>query len=158
MTYPHDQEYSIRKPGLGRDPDLAEPGAEQAMADPADPASPDPDSDVVVAEIVDSDAVSAGADAAQRSTNLGPQWHDIQARFVDDPRDAVQLAAEAADAALKALASSLHQQRARLLPPATDPASHDTEQLRSALRQYRQFCQGIAELGGRMPRAGTMAR
>jgi hypothetical protein len=78
---------------------------------------------------------------------LSPEWREIQATFVDDPRGAVQLAADAAEAALTALVTSLRERHATLGPA----ASQDTEELRTALREYRRLCQGIAEVGRRLP-------
>jgi hypothetical protein len=89
---------------------------------------------------------SAGAGGQPFSSqHLSQEWREIQASFVDDPRGAVQLAAEAADAALTALVTSLRDRHATLGPT----AAQDTEQLRAALQEYRMFCQGIAETGRR---------
>jgi hypothetical protein len=76
-------------------------------------------------------------------------------QFRHDPHGSVQLAAAAADGALGALVCSLHDRRSALLPGTTEPASQDTEQLRSTLQQYRLFCQGIEDLGQRLPEART---
>ena len=85
---------------------------------------------------------------------LSEQWHDIQAMFVDDPQGSVDRAAAAADDAVSALVESLRQR----LPagPAGDPG--DTEQLRSTLRSYRNFCQRVADLDEELLQAGPMAR
>jgi hypothetical protein len=84
------------------------------------------------------------------SSNLSQQWHDIQARFVDDPADAVRLAAQAAEAAVTELISVL-QGRQSALASGTDGASRpDTEQLRSILRECRTLCQDVAEMGRRL--------
>jgi hypothetical protein len=107
--------------------------------------------------------VSAGNDAASgpaRPTGTPPaqprhsdeqmsqQWHDIQAGFVDDPRGAVKLAAKAADDALAGLVTALRERQAALGSAET---TEDTEVLRSALREYREFCQGIEEIGRELP-------
>jgi hypothetical protein len=85
---------------------------------------------------------------------ISEQWHDIQAMFVDDPQGSVDRAAAAADDAVSALVESLRQR----LPagPAGDPG--DTEQLRSTLRSYRNFCQRVADLDEELLQAGPMAR
>jgi hypothetical protein len=91
-------------------------------------------------------ANGAGGESAPFSAErLSQEWHEIQASFVDDPRGAVQLAAEAADSALTALVTALRERHATLGPSATQ----DTEQLRAALQEYRRFCQGLAETGRR---------
>jgi len=115
------------------------------------------------------DAGTGDADAAgdrpgpaatgPQAADLGQQWHDIQAMFVDDPRGSVQLAAAAAAAAVDALAETLRQHQADdLSDPAldNDPAPHntarpDTEQLREALRGYRIFCQSLADSSRQLP-------
>jgi hypothetical protein len=79
---------------------------------------------------------------------LSQQGHDIQAGFVDDPRGAVRLAAKAADDALAALVTALRERQATLGSAET---TEDTEVLRGALREYRQFCQGIEEIGRELP-------
>lgn len=73
---------------------------------------------------------------------LSEQWHDIQAMFVDDPQGSVDRAAAAADDAVGALVASLRQR----LPAGLAGDPGDTEQLRSTLRSYRDFCQRVADL------------
>ena len=92
------------------------------------------------------------------SGRLGQQWHDIQAMFVDDPQGSVQRAAQAADAAIRTLVDFLRQQQAALIPADRDGNPGDTEQLRAALRSYRNFCQRAAELEAQLPRAGATRR
>jgi hypothetical protein len=166
----------------GADP-LAAPGHSDAapLADeavsPADSESADgelPDDEVSGNELSD-DMSPAGPNAAadglfpadattgpagqQGIGALGQQWHDIQAMFVDDPRGSVQLAAEAADAAVCSLVESLRELQNGLRPAAgsasSDPA--DTEQLRGALRRYRAFCETVRDLAHRLPQVGGVA-
>ena len=103
-------------------------------------------------------AAGTATGAPAGNGGLSEQWHDIQAMFVDDPQGSVQRAAQAADAAVSTLVESLRQSQAALVPTgmASEPA--DTEQLRSALRHYRVFCQRIADLDEQLPRADAMAR
>ncbi|HSK38033.1 MAG TPA: hypothetical protein VLA80_14985, partial [Actinomycetota bacterium] len=61
---------------------------------------------------------------------------DIQAGFSDEPRQAVEEAGRFVDDLLRQVADSLQRQRSQLAG-ATDEAS--TEDLRLALRAYRQF-------------------
>jgi hypothetical protein len=119
-------------------------GASQA-SDVSDDYPPASEPGVVAAE----DAASGGPLAADvRPTDLGEQWHDIQAMFVDDPRGSVQRAAAAADAAVSALAELLRERQAALSP--AGGACADTEQLRETLRSYRIFCQSLADVGNLM--------
>jgi hypothetical protein len=99
------------------------------------------------------------ADARHDDGDIGREWHDIQAMFVDDPRGSVQLAAAAADAAVDALVATLHQRQSALAPRAgAEHESGETEQLREALRNYRIFCQNVADLGQQLTEPAAMAR
>lgn len=75
------------------------------------------------------------ADVAQRFRD---RWRDVQLRFVDDPRAAAGEAQALVDEAIQALASALSAQKSRL-GAWQDAGSTDTEQLRMAVRQYRDF-------------------
>ena len=79
----------------------------------------------------------AGLPAAALSEQ---QWPAIQAMFVDDPRGSVQRAAGAADEVLKALVASLEREQAALRTSWENGADSTTEDLRTALQQYRAFC------------------
>jgi hypothetical protein len=153
------------------------PEADDDLTEPDDDVT-EPDDDVVVAEVIDempaqrsglADPTQAadepGAGTSQPTADVtGPaaavhpvgvglsqEWRDIQATFVDDPRGAVRLAAEATDAVLRGLMASLRS-RQDALSAATDDASEhrDTEQLRSELRQYRVLCQNLADIEQRL--------
>jgi hypothetical protein len=78
------------------------------------------------------------------AADLGQQWHDIQAMFVDDPRGSVEQAAAAADAAVSELTETLRRQQASLVGADGDPAG--TEELREALRGYRIFSHAVADV------------
>lgn len=98
-------------------------------------------------------------DANGRPADLGQQWHDIKAMFVDDPRGSVELAAAAADAAVSALVETLHQRQstlARTGNASVDPGG--TEQLREALRSYRIFCQSLTDAGQRLAQPAATAK
>ena len=58
--------------------------------------------------------------------------------FVDDPKGSVQRAAAAADEVVKALVASIEREQAALNTAWENDAS--TEDLRTALQQYRAFC------------------
>jgi hypothetical protein len=82
------------------------------------------------------------------SPDLTQQWHDIQAGFVDDPRGAVRLAAQAAEDALGVLIASLRERQSALAPVIADSSGdQDTERLRAAFRDYRVLCQNAEEMG-----------
>jgi hypothetical protein len=122
----------------GSDPDTSWPESRAAAAAVTG-------ADAPVAGGVATDPAAGGSPATSPATGVdaSADWHDIQALFVDDPRGSVQQAAAAAEAAVTALATTLHERQAALAPG----ASQDTEQLREALRGYRVFCQDLASLG-----------
>jgi hypothetical protein len=137
-------------------------GAGEFRADPLPASDPDlvvlPDGDDVsdgeppAGEVVaapeddlDGAATDSPMAADSRPADLGEQWHDIQAMFVDDPPGSVQRAAAVADAAVSALAEELRERQAALSAADGDPA--DTEQLRETLRGYRILCQNLADVG-----------
>ena len=103
---------------------VAEPPAEAAAAEaPAAPATPD-------------DAAPASLLGSLNAGEIRGRFLDIQAGFIDEPRQAVEEAGRFVDDLLRQAAETLQQQRGQLTG-ATDEAS--TEDLRLALRAYRQF-------------------
>jgi hypothetical protein len=144
-----------------------------------DPVTEDPVAgDPVTADLVTDDPLAAGpatdapanaqgsapaaagpADRGAGRAGLSQHWHNIQATFVDDPSGAVRLAAEAADAAVSALIGTLKERQSALLDVTGDTAAaQDTEQLRTALQDYRVFCQDIEEIGQRLPQPQAVTR
>jgi len=112
---------------------VAEPSAGTAPADIA-PAAETP--------------VAASADALLGSLDAGDirnRFLDIQSGFIDEPRQAVEEAGRFVDDLLRQVADALQQQRGQLAG-ATDEAS--TEDLRLALRAYRQFVDRLLGLAG----------
>jgi len=68
---------------------------------------------------------------------------DIQAGFVDEPRQAVEEAGRFVDGLVQQVADALRQQRGQLAGP-----EGSTEDLRLALRAYRQFVDRLLGLAG----------
>ncbi|OZV78503.1 hypothetical protein CA850_20125 [Micromonospora echinospora] len=66
------------------------------------------------------------------------RWRDVQLRFVDDPKAAAGQAQGLVEEAIHALAAALAEQKNRI-GGWQDDGSADTEQLRQAVRQYRDF-------------------
>lgn len=83
-----------------------------------------------------------GAAPDALSPDAGEAWPQIQARFVDDPRDAVRQAAEIASGAIAALVMAARN-REQALRGWEDA---DTEELRSALREYRDLTGRVSAL------------
>jgi hypothetical protein len=148
------------------DDDAADDDAEDDDAEDDDAEDDDAADDdvIVVAEVIDvseepgtasQDPVASAdpvvaAGQGQASANLSQQWHDIQARFVDDPADAVRLAAQATETAVTELVSVLQSRQSALTSGPASTDQPDTEQLRSILRECRTLCQDVAEMGRRL--------
>ena len=67
------------------------------------------------------------------------RWSDTQARFVDDPREAVQTADGLVAELMQTLASSFSQHKGELEAHWNSGGDPDTEDLRQALQRYRSF-------------------
>ena len=70
------------------------------------------------------------------------EWQEIQTRFVDDPRDAVQDADRLLGAVVEALTSTVNEHKHELEGQWQQDSGEDesrTEDLRLALRRYRSF-------------------
>lgn len=82
------------------------------------------------------------------SSDLRAQWDSVQIGFVDDPQRAVRDADALVGRALKSLAQTFADERARFDGPAdaNDESSANTEDLRLALRRYRSFFDRLLSL------------
>ncbi|REF00138.1 hypothetical protein [Thermomonospora umbrina] len=72
------------------------------------------------------------------------RWREVQSSFVDDPRDAVRRADALASEALRVLADRLQERKGAL--DAVRDEEGDTERLRLALRDYRDFFDRLLDL------------
>jgi hypothetical protein len=92
------------------------------------------------AEIPRAAAAPPAAAAAPGSPgSIAPQrWSEILTTFVDDPRGSVKMAADAVDSAIEEIVTSVRA-RQQALASSWQDSGADTEQLRSALREYRRF-------------------
>jgi hypothetical protein len=117
-----------------------------AAAPPADTPAPEglPEPGATADAPAATDAPAAGTSASPVGTldadGIRNRFLDIQAGFVDEPRQAVEEAGRFVDDLLRQVADALREQRAQLAG-ATDEGS--TEDLRLALRAYRQFVDRI---------------
>ena len=73
------------------------------------------------------------------SEDMRSRWEAIQTGFVDDPRTSVQEADELVARAIKKLAESFADERAKLEQEWSQGNDVSTENLRQALRRYRAF-------------------
>ncbi|MBU8856727.1 MULTISPECIES: hypothetical protein [unclassified Micromonospora] len=137
------------------EPGLVDPDAEPVpAADDADPRHDRVDPDTATAAAAGAagttlggaDRPAPGAVPADAATLFAPEaaqgfrdrWRDVQLRFVDDPRAAVGEAESLVEEAIEALSTALREQRTRL-GAWQESGSTDTEQLRVAVRGYRDF-------------------
>ncbi|MET7970425.1 hypothetical protein [Micromonospora sp. NPDC005305] len=119
----------------------------------AEPAMVDPDTSTTAAGAGAAGAALAGAArptpgavpadaatlfAAETAQDFRDRWRDVQLRFVDDPRAAVGEAQSLVEEAIEALSAALREQKTKL-GSWQESGSTDTEQLRVAVRGYRDF-------------------
>jgi len=126
----------------------ADAEAESADVPPAPVAEPSADTTPADTAVVAATPVAADADALLGSLDAGDirnRFLDIQAGFIDEPRQAVEEAGRFVDDLVRQVADALQQQRGQLAG-ATEEAS--TEDLRLALRAYRQFVDRLLGLAG----------
>jgi hypothetical protein len=151
-----DEEEAVSRPDGAATVDISGPDDEEAEEEPSAgmtlaPATPQPRSDeAAAAEVEGGDAeaavVQADATPAVRSGALlatdaeavRRQFLDIQAGFVDEPRQAVEQAGELVEALHQKVLESLHAEREQL-DEALAGDEPSTEDLRVALRAYRAY-------------------
>ncbi|HEX3212780.1 MAG TPA: hypothetical protein VH016_09455 [Actinomycetota bacterium] len=129
----------VTEPGQPREePDTEAADAEAAEVPPAPVAEPPAETPADAPAATEAPA-AADAPALLGSLDAGEirnRFLDIQAGFIDEPRQAVEEAGRFVDDLLRQVAEALQQQRGQLAG-ATGEGS--TEDLRLALRAYRQF-------------------
>ena len=120
-------------------------GAQAAAPEPGVPVTPGSAPAAASTAAAGSPVASAGEPAAGPNGDgvpaaalAGQQWPAIQAMFVDDPKGSVERAAAAADEVVKAFVASLQREQTALRAAWEKDTS--TEDLRTALQQYRAFC------------------
>ncbi|WP_029106658.1 hypothetical protein [Mycobacterium sp. URHD0025] len=81
--------------------------------------------------------------ADEHRSGLHSRWNDIQAAFVDDPRDCVQRADNLVAEVVEELTASFADTRSRLEAQWSRGEEASTEDLRVALTRYRDFFQRL---------------
>jgi hypothetical protein len=124
--------------GSAADPLLADDvvvlAGETATEDPAPAAEP-----------VVTQPPAAPAAAAASPGGVTPQrWSEILTSFVDDPRGSVTMAADVVDSAVEELVNSVRARQRAL--GSWRGGETDTEQLRTALRDYRTFWNQVQQM------------
>ncbi|GAA4184023.1 hypothetical protein GCM10022252_12260 [Streptosporangium oxazolinicum] len=80
---------------------------------------------------------TAGTLFDQDSDDIRRRWQEVQAGFVDDPRDAVERADSLLDEVTSSLRNALETRTGELQGRWKNTEKNDTEDLRTALRDYR---------------------
>ncbi|MDG4756325.1 hypothetical protein [Micromonospora sp. WMMD710] len=142
-----------RRDDLTDGSDIATAGAVGYGSATPEMVDPDADAEPVTTEASGTSLESAGTSrpagatvAAEPATLLDgdtaqgfrDRWRDVQLRFVDDPQAAAGEAQSLVEEAIQALSSALAAQKSTL-GGWQDAGSADTEQLRMAVRNYRDF-------------------
>ncbi|MFE1770616.1 hypothetical protein [Streptomyces sp. NPDC059008] len=148
-----------RAPHTGREPggltteDLAQPGGREPPPDEEPQATADAPTLPGEATAVQTEASAApapedaGAAEEEAPQLLSPEdadgfrgrWQELQSRFVDDPRDAVQGADALVAEVMQSLAATFADHKQTLEEQWNRGDQVDTEGLRMALRHYRAF-------------------
>ncbi|MFI6484734.1 hypothetical protein ACIBH1_42905 [Nonomuraea sp. NPDC050663] len=82
----------------------------------------------------------------QDTTQLRERWRDVQSGFVDEPRESVERADSLIDEVVTALTTALSTRTNELRDRWKNAGDNDTEQLRLALRDYRQVLERLMSL------------
>ncbi|TMR96909.1 hypothetical protein [Nonomuraea basaltis] len=140
-TAPGDEEAPYRDPYATTGGDmLAEPEPEPAPH--PDPVHTPGVSDETPAHAAPEDVVLFDQDPTQ----VQARWRDLQSSFVDDPSEAVQRADGLVGEVVESLTSSLTSRTNALRGRWKDAETADTEQLRQALRDYRNVLERLLAL------------
>ena len=114
---------------------LGSAAAEPDLAGPDDAAAP---FSVSPASPAAGPGSAPAAPVARDGTSRSARWQAIQSMFVDDPRSSLELAAGLVGDSVESIVMSVKEQQHSLLS-AWHGDDAGTEELRTALRQYRAF-------------------
>ncbi|WP_018601190.1 hypothetical protein [Mycobacterium sp. 155] len=81
--------------------------------------------------------------AEQHRSGLRSRWNDVQAAFIDDPKQCVQQADKLVEEVVEELNASFVEARSRLEAQWARGEDVSTEELRVALTRYRDFFQRL---------------
>jgi hypothetical protein len=141
--------------GAARDrSEWADPAPVATSPDPAgvhevSPPAADPTPPPVAAESVEAPAPASHADiddqlfADDELSGLRAHWDEVQAAFVDDPQQCVQKADALVSDLVEKLTSGFSETRSRLEAQWASGQEASTEDLRLALKKYREFFQRL---------------
>jgi hypothetical protein len=110
------------------------------MSPEREPSTQDPGGHAQGASIIQPGAApEPGLLTSSDESRFRQSWRDVQARFVDDPREAVRGADALVAEVMQALASRFAEHKGRLESHWQQGGNPDTEELRLALQRYRAF-------------------
>jgi len=99
----------------------------------------DPSASSTPARMSDESDLTDGLFGEHDLADLRNRWNDVQAGFVDDPRECVQRADGLVSSTVEQLTASFAQTRSRLEDQWSRGEEASTEDLRIALKRYRDF-------------------
>ncbi len=134
-----------RKPVVTREDleEAEEPRARMEVPEPQVPAS-EPNTEPQRAERTEDDR--AGLFDSDRANDLQRRWTDVQARFVDDPKEAVKSADGLVDEVIRDLSALFSDERSKLEAQWGSDREVSTEDLRVAIRRYRAFFERLLSI------------
>ena len=137
------QEYS----SAGMEPATAQPRQSAAAAEPSsatmrtDP--PAAQTERSGTETGSTDQSRTNSLFADDTSGLRSRWDDVQAAFVDDPKECVQKADTLVAEVVEQLTNGFSEARSRLEAQWSRGEEASTEDLRLALKRYREFFQRL---------------
>jgi hypothetical protein len=127
------------------EPDVAEPDVSAAVEYvPEAEADPEIEAEAEIGAEAKTEAQAEAVAPSDISCPNRDNWHEVVASFIDDPRGSVQAAAALAETEITAYVTALNQREEALRRSWQAEADPSTEDLRLALRDYREFCRQLA--------------
>jgi hypothetical protein len=93
-----------------------------------------------------SDESAAPLFSSKESSRMRSRWEGIQAAFVDEPRNSLQMADEIVSEAINHLTEGFAVARKRLEPQGDQANGVSTEDLRLSLRRYKAFFERLLSI------------
>ncbi|MCB0935942.1 MAG: hypothetical protein KDB55_08030 [Mycobacterium sp.] len=125
--------------GFDQQRDVVDPGAAHARDDAVGQAHAAGPHAAHADATTNGESLFGGTDLA----GLKARWDDVQAAFVDDPRQCVQKADHLVSDVVERLTSGFAQARTQLEEQWSRGQEASTEELRVAIKRYREFFQRL---------------
>ena len=120
------------------EPQHAQAAQATSLAEPAQPAQPEYEHAAETSQ-PEGESLFGGIDLS----GLRSRWDDVQAAFVDDPRECVQKADRLVSDVVEQVTTGFADARSRLEEQWSRGQEASTEDLRQALKRYREFFQRL---------------